>query len=122
VQDKRAVRLQIYSTSSLPRREVPQRRNVLRQLYDMRVLLLQCFATAIAALAVRQPYALTQSSVMADLNKVVSPASQVKIELRLRWSTYNAPTPAVVVNVTSEKDVASVVRAYLQEQENNSTC
>jgi hypothetical protein len=116
------VRLQIYSTSSLPRREVPQTRNVLRQLYDMRVLLLQCFATAIAALAVRQPYALTQSSVMTDLNKVVSPASQVKIELRLRWSTYNAPTPAVVVNVTSEKDVASVVRVYLQEQENNSTC
>jgi FAD/FMN-containing dehydrogenase len=87
----------------------------------MRFLLLQCFATAIAALAVRQSSDLTQSSVMADLNKIVSPASQVKIELRLRWSTYNAPTPAVVVNVTSEKDVASVVREHPTAQKKDST-
>jgi hypothetical protein len=87
----------------------------------MRLLLLQCFATAIAALAVRQSADLTQSSVMADLNKIVSPASQVNIELRLRWSTYNAPTPAVVVNVTSEKDVASVVREHPTVQEDDST-
>jgi hypothetical protein len=75
----------------------------------MRVLLLQCFVTAIAALAVRQSSDQTQSSVMADLNAIISPASQARIELRARWSTYKAPVPAVVVNVTSEKDVVAVV-------------
>jgi hypothetical protein len=58
---------------------------------------------------------------MADLNRIVSPASQVKIELRLRWSTYNAPSPAVVVNVTSEKDVASVVREHPTAQKKDLT-
>lgn len=75
----------------------------------MRFFLLQSFITAIAALAVRQESDLTQSSITADINKIVSTASQARIELRARWSLYAAPTPAVVVNVTSEKDVAAVV-------------
>jgi hypothetical protein len=74
----------------------------------MRFFLLQCFATAIAALAVRQTE-MTQSAVTADLNSVISAASKASIELRARWSLVGAPSPAVVVNVTTEQDVASVV-------------
>ncbi|KAH7084837.1 hypothetical protein BKA63DRAFT_401906 [Paraphoma chrysanthemicola] len=75
----------------------------------MRFLLLQAFVTAIAALAVRQTE-LTQGSITSDLNGLISAGSKASIELRARWSLYNAPMPAVVVNVTTEKDVATVVK------------
>jgi hypothetical protein len=75
----------------------------------MRFFHLQSFATATAALAVRQPSELTQSSVTADLNNAISAASKASVELRARWSEYGAPSPAVVVNVTTENDVVSVV-------------
>lgn len=70
----------------------------------MRVLLcLQLWIAAISALALRA------SSIAADLQSLVS-SSPVSVELRARWSSYNAPLPSVVVNATSEKDVAAVVR------------
>jgi hypothetical protein len=76
----------------------------------MHLFRLQCFATAAAALAVRQPSELTQGSVTADLNNAISVASKASVELRARWSEYGAPSPAVVVNVTTENDVVSIVR------------
>lgn len=75
----------------------------------MRLFSLQCFVTAVAGLAVRQSSDPTQGSITADLNQIISSASQAKVELKARWSLYNAPNPAVVVNVASEKDVAAVV-------------
>jgi hypothetical protein len=75
----------------------------------MRLLLFQSFVTAIAALAVRQLSEQTQGSVTSDLNNIISPESKATIELRVRWSTYRAPTPAIVVNAATEKDVAAVV-------------
>jgi hypothetical protein len=83
----------------------------------MRFLLLQSFVTTIAALAVRQSSEQTQSSVTADLNNIISPASKAKIELRARWSTYKAPSPAVVVNAATEKDVAAVVSFLMTIQQ-----
>lgn len=63
--------------------------------------------TAVSALAFRAP------SVADDLRAVVSPdcSVSVSVDLRARWSDYNAPTPAIIVNVTSERDVAAVVRS-----------
>ncbi|KAH3948585.1 hypothetical protein HBH70_071530 [Parastagonospora nodorum] len=76
----------------------------------MRFLLLQSFATAIAALAVKQPSKMTPGAVSADLSRVISAASKAGVELRARWSLVGAPSPAVVVSVTTESDVASVVK------------
>ncbi|KAF2788207.1 FAD binding domain-containing protein [Melanomma pulvis-pyrius CBS 109.77] len=64
----------------------------------------QLWVTGITALAVRAP------SIAGDLSSLVSTASTVSVELRARWSDFNLPLPAVVVNVTSEKDVAAVVK------------
>lgn len=70
----------------------------------MRVLLsLLSAVTAIAAVAAGTPI------VAQDLKGLVSASSSVSVELPARWSDYNAPLPAVVVNVTTEKDVAAVV-------------
>jgi hypothetical protein len=60
-------------------------------------------ATADAALAVRTP------TVAEDLQALVSTSPSVSIQLQARWSDFNAPLPAVVVNVASENDVAAVV-------------
>jgi hypothetical protein len=71
----------------------------------MRVLLsLLLVITATAAVAVRTP------SVAQDLEALISTSSSISVELKARWSDFNAPLPAVVVNVATEKDVAAVVR------------
>jgi hypothetical protein len=71
---------------------------------NMRVLsLLFSFAAAASALAVKQ------TDVAKDLETLVSSPSSVNIEVRARWSDYNAPLPSVVVSVQTEKDVATIV-------------
>jgi hypothetical protein len=50
-----------------------------------------------------------QADVARDLRTLVSPPSSVNVELRARWSDYNAPLPAVVVSVQAEKDIATIV-------------
>jgi hypothetical protein len=71
----------------------------------MRVLLsLLLVITATADVAVRTP------SVARDLEALISTSSSISVELKARWSDFNAPLPAVVVNVATEKDVAAVVR------------
>ncbi|KAJ4987033.1 FAD binding domain-containing protein [Stagonosporopsis vannaccii] len=71
----------------------------------MKVLLaLLSAVSAASALAIRAP------SIAQDLTALVLAASQVSIELKVRWSDFNAPLPSVVVNVSSEKDVAAVVK------------
>ncbi|GJC89088.1 FAD-linked oxidoreductase azaL [Colletotrichum liriopes] len=71
----------------------------------MKLLLsLQLLVVAAFALAVRAP------AVANDLKALISAPSTVAVDLRARWSTFNAPTPAIVVNVTTEKDVAAVVK------------
>jgi hypothetical protein len=57
----------------------------------------------VSALAVRQ------ADVASDLKTLVSSPSSVNIELRARWSDYNAPLPAVVVSVQAENDIATIV-------------
>jgi hypothetical protein len=83
------------------------------QLYTMRFLLLQSFAGMISALAIGSSQlnqdCVTHGCIAADLNQIVSAASEAKVELRARWSDYNAPSAAVVANVASEEDVAAVV-------------
>ncbi|WQF86757.1 Putative berberine/berberine, FAD-binding domain, PCMH-type, FAD-binding, type PCMH, subdomain 1 [Colletotrichum destructivum] len=68
------------------------------------LLSLQLLIAAVSALTVRAP------TIADDLKALVSTSSSVSIDFRARWSTFNAPSPAVVVNVTSEKDVAVVVK------------
>lgn len=63
----------------------------------------QLLVTAIAAVTARVP------SVAEDLAALL-PQSQVSVEARQRWSDYNLPQPSVIVNVTSEQDVAEIVR------------
>lgn len=75
----------------------------------MRFLSVQVFTAAAAALAVRQNAELTDSSIAADLNALLTPGATAKVELRARWSEYNDPRPATVVSVSNEKDVAEVV-------------
>ncbi|GKT50090.1 FAD-linked oxidoreductase azaL [Colletotrichum spaethianum] len=71
----------------------------------MKLLLsLQLLAVAVSALTLRAP------AVADDLKALVSPSTSVTVDLRARWSMFNAPTPAIVVNVTTEKDVATVVK------------
>jgi hypothetical protein len=70
----------------------------------MKVLsLLVSFAAAVSAFAVRQ------ADVARDLKTLVSSPSSINVELRARWSDYNAPLPAVVVSVQAEKDIAIIV-------------
>jgi len=70
----------------------------------MRLLVgLQLFVATIEAVAIRAP------EIAEDLKKLVT-SSPVAVEYRARWSDYNLPHPSVVVNATSEKDVAAVVR------------
>lgn len=70
----------------------------------MRVLsLLISIAAAVSALAVRQ------TDVAKDLETLVSSPSSVNVEVRARWSDYNAPLPSVVVRVQNDKDVAKIV-------------
>ncbi|KAF2846305.1 FAD-binding domain-containing protein [Plenodomus tracheiphilus IPT5] len=70
----------------------------------MKALSILSFVTAISALAVRQ------ADVAADLKDLVSTPASVSVELRARWSDYNAPLPAVVVSVQTEKDIATIVK------------
>ncbi|KAH9881459.1 hypothetical protein IAQ61_000184 [Plenodomus lingam] len=70
----------------------------------MKFLSLLSFVTAVSALVVRQ------DTVAADLKKLVSTPSSVSVEIRARWSDYNAPLPAVVVSVQAEKDIAAIVK------------
>ncbi|KAK2063696.1 FAD binding domain-containing protein [Colletotrichum caudatum] len=65
-------------------------------------LSLQWLVVAVSALATRTP------NVADEIKALVSPSSSVAVDLRVRWSAFNAPVPAVVVNVTTEKDVAAV--------------
>jgi hypothetical protein len=88
----------------------------------MHLFRLQFFATAAVALAVRQSSELTQSSVTTDLNNAISAASRASVELRARWSEFGAPSPAVVVNVTTENDVVSVVCPLPRSSANDLTC
>ncbi|KAH7123628.1 FAD binding domain-containing protein [Dendryphion nanum] len=67
------------------------------------ILFLQLFVALVPALSVRSP------SVVDDLKQLVSTSSSVAANLRARWTDHNDPNPAVIVNVTSEKDVAAVV-------------
>ncbi|KAF1950213.1 FAD binding domain-containing protein [Byssothecium circinans] len=60
--------------------------------------------------AIRFPHWRRVPDIVSDLTSLVSTASTVSVDLRLRWSLYNAPVPSVVVNVTTEKDVAAVVK------------
>jgi hypothetical protein len=90
----------------------------------MRFLLLQSFAWTISALAIGQlsqlnQDCLTQGCIVAELNDIVSVASKAKVELRARWSDFNAPSAAVVVNVTSEADVAAVVSFHTPDCHQN---
>ncbi|KAI1339166.1 FAD binding domain-containing protein [Xylariaceae sp. FL0016] len=62
----------------------------------------QLFIPAALALATRA------LSIAEDLQALVS-SSAVSVEVRSRWSDYNAPHPSVVINATSEEDVAAVV-------------
>ncbi|KAI8934141.1 hypothetical protein NX059_008896 [Plenodomus lindquistii] len=70
----------------------------------MKVLSILSFATAVSALAVRH------ADIVADLKSLVSNPASVSVELRARWSDYNAPLPAVVVSVQTEEDVAAVIQ------------
>ncbi|KAF1926972.1 FAD-binding domain-containing protein [Didymella exigua CBS 183.55] len=65
--------------------------------------------SSVAALTIKAP------TIARDLVALVSASSSVSVELQARWSDYNAPNPSVVVNVTSENDVAVVVK-YCNEQ------
>ena len=74
----------------------------------MKLLLsLLSIVTATAVVAVRAP------SVAKDLKALVSVSSTISIDLQARWSDFNAPLPSIVVNVTSENDVAAVVRLHV---------
>lgn len=64
---------------------------------------LTLLVSSITALAVRR-------DVASDLQALVSTSSAVSVDLRARWNDVGAPTPNVIVNVTSEKDVAAVVK------------
>ncbi|KZL63352.1 fad binding domain-containing protein [Colletotrichum incanum] len=71
----------------------------------MKLLLsLQLLVVAVSALTARAP------TVANDLKALVSAPSSVAINLRVRWSTFNAPILAIIVNVTTESDVAAVVK------------
>ncbi|KAJ4405223.1 hypothetical protein N0V91_005382 [Didymella pomorum] len=68
------------------------------------LIVLLSAVSSVTALAFRAP------AVAQDLAALVSVPSSVSIELQARWSDFNAPLPSVVVNVTSEKDVAAVIK------------
>jgi hypothetical protein len=69
----------------------------------MKVLsLLVCFAATVSALALKQ------NDVASDLKNLV-PDSSVNVEVKARWSDYNAPLPSVTVTVQAEKDIAKIV-------------
>ncbi|KAF2128902.1 FAD binding domain-containing protein, partial [Dothidotthia symphoricarpi CBS 119687] len=71
----------------------------------MRILLsVQLLIAAISAIALKAPV------VAEDLKALVSTSTSVSVELRARWSDYEAPELGVVVNVTTERDVATVVK------------
>lgn len=78
----------------------------------MQVLSLLAFVAAVSALAIRQ------ADVAADLKSVLN-SSSVNVEIKARWSDYNAPLPAVVVKVQAEKDVATIVRTWLHLSTNS---
>ncbi|KAK1579946.1 FAD binding domain-containing protein [Colletotrichum navitas] len=67
-------------------------------------LSLQLLVVAVSALTARAP------NVANEIKARVSPSSSVAVDLRARWSAFNAPVPAIVVNVATEKDVAAVVK------------
>ncbi|KAK2017437.1 FAD binding domain-containing protein [Colletotrichum eremochloae] len=67
-------------------------------------LSLQVLVVAVSALVARAP------NVANEIKALVSPSCSVAVDLRTRWSAFNAPVPAIVVNVTTEKDVAAVVK------------
>ncbi|TDZ35684.1 FAD-linked oxidoreductase azaG [Colletotrichum spinosum] len=57
----------------------------------------------------------SSASAAEGLEKIVSNSSLAAAEFRSRWSTYKAPNASVTVNVTSEQEVADVVR-YCSER------
>ncbi|PSN68088.1 FAD binding domain-containing protein [Corynespora cassiicola Philippines] len=74
------------------------------------LLSIQILITAITALSA------PASNVARDLSSLISRSSTVSVELRARWSEYNTPQPAVIVNVTTENDVATVIRYCSKEK------
>ena len=70
----------------------------------MRSLALFQFVSAVSAFALRQ------IDVAQDLKNLLSSPSCVTVTLPARWSTYQAPHPAVVVDAQTENDIAAVVR------------
>ena len=60
------------------------------------------FAAAVSALAL-QP-----KDVASDLSKLV-PGAGINVEIKARWSDYNAPLPSVTVSVKTEEDVGKIV-------------
>jgi hypothetical protein len=67
------------------------------------LILLLSAVSSVTALAIKVP------SVAQDLAALESVPASVSIDIQARWSDFNAPLPSVVVNITSEKDVAAVV-------------
>lgn len=67
------------------------------------IILLLSTVSSVAAFAIKAP------TVAGDLAALVSLSSSVAVELKPRWSDFNAPNPSVVINVKSERDVAAVV-------------
>lgn len=71
----------------------------------MRLLLVGVqFLTMVASAAVD----VSARSVADDLLSLVS-TSSVGVQVRARWSDFDLPTPSVIVNATSEKDLSAVV-------------
>lgn len=74
----------------------------------MKVLsLLVSFAAAVSALALKQ------RDVASDLKNLV-PGSSVNVEVKARWSDFNAPLPSVTVTVQAEDDIAKIVSSTRQ--------
>ena len=74
----------------------------------MKVLsLLVSFAAAVSALALKP------NDVASDLKNLV-PGSSVNVEVKARWSDYNAPLPSVTVTVKDENDIAKIVGSITQ--------
>lgn len=72
----------------------------------MRLLLVGVqFLTMVASAAVD----VSARSVADDLLSLVS-TSSVGVQVRARWSDFDLPTPSVIVNATSEKDLSAVVK------------
>ncbi|KAH6988389.1 FAD binding domain-containing protein [Ilyonectria destructans] len=74
--------------------------------FTMRNLLVGLQLLSVAAAAALD---ISARSVATDLKSLVS-SSGVGVVLRERWSDFDAPLPAVVVNATCERDIKAVVK------------